>query len=772
MEQQIAEIRIRGTVQGVGFRPCVWQLAQDMALCGDVRNDADGVLIRLFPAAAAAAFRQQLEGRLPPLAGIDSIAIRLQPCSEILADFRICNSSTGANRTQVLPDIATCVLCRNEIFDPKDRRYGYPFGNCTQCGPRYSIIAQMPYDRDQTTMAPFALCPPCHAEYQQPQNRRFHAQPIACANCGPRLWLAAPDGTVLARQDAIDMAARALQQGGLLAIKATGGFHLACDAGNSGAIDRLRRFKHRPDKPLAVMVRDPAQLHPLTHLSAAEVQLLQSPAAPIVLLDTTPGLWPSNLCAGTDRIGAMLPNTPLQHLLMAALNGPLVMTSGNVEGAPPCLDNAAAMAQLAPAVDALLLHDRSILHRADDSLAQVVAGRPQLLRRARGYAPAGIHLPKGMQGADGILALGGDLKNAPCLLRQGRAHLAPHLGNLENPQLQGQLHQTIDGLCQLLDCPPRLMACDSHPAYHSRRLAQDLASEWGVPLIEVAHHHAHLAACLAEHQYPVDGPPVLGLILDGSGLAPTDSPHPIWGGEILRANYRHCRRLDGLPPVALPGGDQAAREPWRNLLAQLDRWFPDWENLAMPGMPSLLRLQQQPLLTLRAMIRQNLNAPRASSCGRLFDAVAALLGVAPPRQSFEAQAAMRLEALAHCADPAGMPAFDQGSGTEPLDLAGFWRQLLACAQVETPARTALWFHHSLAGLLAQRLEVLAHEQGCSTLVLSGGCLQNRLLQTRLQTTLAAAGFTVLIPQQVPASDGGLALGQAVVAWARREASDD
>jgi hydrogenase maturation protein HypF len=771
MEQQIAEIRIRGTVQGVGFRPCVWQLAQDMALCGDVRNDADGVLIRLFPATRADSFRQQLEARLPPLAHIDHIGIRLQACRHPPQAFSIRDSQGGANRTQILPDLASCALCRSEIFAPRDRRYGYAFGNCTQCGPRYSIIAGMPYDRDQTAMAPFALCAGCRAEYEQPQNRRFHAQPTACADCGPQLWLAAPDGAVLARQDAINRAAHLLQQGRLLAIKATGGFHLACDARNPAAIDRLRHFKRRPDKPLAVMVSGLSQLGAGARFDDHERELLQSPAAPIVLLNAIQDHWPANLCPGLDRIGVMLPNTPLQHLLLAVMDSPLVMTSGNIDGAPPCLDNAGAMAQLAPGVDALLLHDRAILHRVDDSIAQVIAGRPQLLRRARGYAPAGISLPDAMQGADGIVALGGDLKNAPCLLRQGRAYPAPHLGDMENPQLQLQLCQTLSDLSRLLDCPPRLIACDPHPAYHSRRLARHLAAELAVPLIDVAHHHAHLAACLAEHRYPVSGSPVLGLILDGSGLAPPGSPHPIWGGEILRADYRHCHRLDGLPPVALPGGDQAAREPWRNLLAQLERWCPGWEHSAMAGLPALRSLQHQPLASLRLMLRQKLNAPLASSCGRLFDAVAALLEVAPERQSFEGQAAMQLEALAWSADPAGLAEFDPPCATETLDLARFWRQLLVCARVETAARTALWFHRALARLLAQRLMALAHEQDCHTLVLGGGCLQNRLLQQLLHRPLAAAGFQVLIPHQMPANDGGLALGQAVVAWARGEAAD-
>ncbi len=772
MEQQIAEIRINGTVQGVGFRPCVWQLAQQMALRGDVRNDADGVLIRLFPPARAESFRQQLNDRLPPLAQIDSITTRLQPCSAIPHSFSILDSTAGHNRTQVLPDIATCERCRSEIFDPRDRRYNYAFGNCTQCGPRYSIITAMPYDRSRTSMASFRLCADCQREYVEPLNRRFHAQPIACGECGPRLWLASSKGVVLAQQNTIDAAAQRLQQGQLLAIKATGGFHLACDASNTSAIARLRNLKQRPHKPLALLVRDTAQLRTFARVSSAEEQLLHSPAAPIVLLDMLPDCLPATLCPGLSRVGAMLPSTPLQHLLIASTSGPLVMTSGNVEGAPPCLDNASAMTLLAPLVDALLLHDRDIRHRVDDSLAQVVAGRPQILRRARGYAPSGIYLPTGMQEADGILALGGDLKNAPCLLRQGRAHLAPHLGDMENPQLQLQLHQTQEQLAQLLGCTVNRIVCDPHPAYHSRRLAHSLAQAQGLTLVEIAHHHAHLAACLAEHRYPLDGPPALGLILDGSGLAPADSPHPIWGGEILRGDYRHCQRLDGLPAVALPGGDQAACEPWRNLLAHLERWLPDWEQTATARLPALRDLQRQPLQTLRGMLKHTQHAPRASSCGRLFDAVAALLGVAPARQSFEAQAAMYLESLAQRADSAPLPGFDAGCATDALELTGLWHQLLACARTESSARTALWFHQALARLLARRLETLAHEQGCTTLVLGGGCLQNRLLQAELRTILTTAGFKVLVPHQVPANDGGLALGQAVVAWARREAGDD
>jgi len=758
MEQQIAEIRIRGAVQGVGFRPCVWQLAREMDLRGDVRNDGQGVLIRLFPAAAAKVFCRKLSQRLPSLAKIDSLSHKLRPCLHPPGDFTIRPSGQGPVRTQVLPDIATCPACLAELFDPADRRYHYPFGNCTQCGPRYSIIRKLPYDRAHTAMAPFPLCVDCEQEYRDPANRRFHAQPTACGQCGPTLWLAASDGAVLARENAIGAAARILMQGGILAIKATGGFHLACDASDGDAIARLRRFKLRPHKPLAVMARDLSQLSGYAECSAAEADLLHGPAAPIVLLQARPDCPLDALAPGLNRLGVMLPNTPLQHLLMAAVNLPLVMTSGNPGGMPPCLSNEQALRLLGPVVDGLLLHDREILHRVDDSIAQVIGARVQLLRRARGYAPAPLPLPPCMETANGVLALGGDLKCAPCLLHQGQAVLAPYLGDLDNLQIQRQLQHTVSSLTTLLNCQPQRVVCDPHPAYHSHRLAREMA----LPLVTVQHHHAHLAACLAEHCYPLDSPPVLGLLLDGSGFAGEQSAHPLWGGEILYGDYRHCRRLDGLPAVALPGGEQAVRQPWRNLLAHLESAVPGWTSLPLPALDAL---QQQPLISLRSILKTGFNAPLASSCGRLFDAVAALLGVAPETQSFEGQAAMQLEALATRAS-GSVPALPGLEPQQPLALSRLWRGLLEITTSRSPACAALWFHRALAELFVERLKILGRELDCSSVALGGGCIQNRLLQQLLTEGLVQAGFRVMVPMQLPANDGGLALGQAVIGWLR------
>ncbi|NVK43359.1 MAG: carbamoyltransferase HypF [Oceanospirillaceae bacterium] len=764
MSQHIAEIRIRGSVQGVGFRPCVWQLAKEMALCGEVRNDGEGLMIRLYPARAAAEFRCRLESRLPPRAEVDSVSMRLGACDEVPDGFRILASAPDPGHTRIIPDLATCPDCLTELLDRDNRHYRYPFTSCTRCGPRFSIIERLPYDRERTAMAPFPLCRRCAQDFHNPRDRRFHAQAIACPACGPRVWLAAPDGRMLEQDDAIDAAAQRLQSGELLAIKASGGFHLACDALDANAIARLRRFKGRADKPLAVMLPDVTRLRERCDPTTPETELLSSPAAPIVLVRAHTDRWPPNLLDGLDHVGAMLPATPLQHLLLTAVGRPLVMTSGNREGSPPCLDNDEALSELGPGVDALLLHDRVIVRRLDDSLAQVTSGGPQLLRRARGYAPGALALGEGFARADGLLALGGDLKNAPCLLQGGQAILGTHLGDVANPRILQQLADSSAELGNLFASPPHLIACDAHPGYHSRALATQLAEQLQVPLIEVQHHHAHLAACLAEHRYPLEGSPVLGLVLDGSGLAPADSPHPLWGGEFLLADYRHCKWIDGLPAVAMPGGERAAREPWRNLLAQLERWAPDWEQRRSPAIEALHR---RPVDSLRALIRESFNAPLASSCGRLFDAVAALLGVAPACNSYEGQAAMRLEALARQASPQPVPSLLPSPG--PLQLDGLWRRLLGELEHRSASTLAFRFHHWLAELLAARALDLARQYRCNTLVLGGGCLHNRLLRMEMERHLRAAGMRVLIPARVPAGDGGLALGQAVVGWAREKA---
>ncbi|PXW37022.1 hydrogenase maturation carbamoyltransferase HypF [Klebsiella oxytoca] len=735
------QIRIRGKVQGVGFRPFVWQLAQELGLCGDVCNDGDGVLVRL--GGGDAAFLAELTQRCPPLARIDST--QTQPFAWAIAplDFTIRQSGAGSMRTQIVPDAATCPACLAEMNDPQERRYRYPFINCTHCGPRFTIIRAMPYDRPLTSMSPFPLCPSCAAEYRNPADRRFHAQPVACAECGPQLeWRG--DAANLFGEAALQAAIARLLAGEIVAVKGLGGFHLVCDAGNRDAVATLRARKHRPAKPLAVM------LATTTGLPEQALKLLTSPAAPIVLLNKAQvaGLC-DQIAPGLAEVGGMLPSNPLQHLLSQALARPLVMTSGNLSGRPPALTNDQALADLAGIADGFLLHNRDIVQRMDDS---VVRQSGEMLRRARGYVPDALPLPPGFHNVPPLLALGADMKNTFCLLRGDEAVLSQHFGDLGEEGVEGQWRQALHLMQEIYAFTPQRLVVDAHPGYRASQLAALLP----LPVERVLHHHAHAAACLAEHRWPMDGGDVIALTLDGIGMGENGE---LWGGECLRVNYCECERLGGLPTVALPGGDLAARQPWRNLLAQCLAFVPDWQNYAETA---ALRQQNWPLLA-RA-IERGINAPKASSCGRLFDAVACALGCAPLTLSYEGEAACRLEALAAtCESVAHLVTLPWRDGE--LDLATFWQQWFGWQA--NPAQKAWAFHDVLASGLAAMMRDCASARDIRTLVFSGGVLHNRLLAARLAFYLH--DFTLLFPQQLPAGDGALALGQAVIAAARLQA---
>lgn len=735
------QIRIRGKVQGVGFRPFVWQLAQELGLRGDVCNDGDGVLVRL--GGGDAAFLAALTQRCPPLARIDST--QGQPFAWAIAPsgFTIRQSGAGSMRTQIVPDAATCPACLAEMNNPQERRYRYPFINCTHCGPRFTIIRAMPYDRPLTSMSPFPLCPSCAAEYGNPADRRFHAQPVACAECGPQLEWRGDAGNLFG-DAALETAISRLMAGDIVAVKGLGGFHLVCDAGNRDAVATLRARKHRPAKPLAVM------LATTTGLPEQALKLLTSPAAPIVLLDKTQvaGLC-DQIAPGLAEVGGMLPSNPLQHLLSQALARPLVMTSGNLSGRPPALTNNQALADLAGIADGFLLHNREIVQRMDDS---VVRQSGEMLRRARGYVPDALPLPPGFHDAPPLLALGADMKNTFCLLRGDEAVLSQHFGDLGEEGVEGQWRQALHLMQEIYAFTPQRVVADAHPGYRASQWAASLA----LPVERVLHHHAHAAACLAEHRWPLDGGDVVALTLDGIGMGENGE---LWGGECLRVNYRECERLGGLPVVALPGGDLAARQPWRNLLAQCLAFVPDWQNYAETA---VLRQQNWPLLA-RAMER-GINAPKASSCGRLFDAVACALGCAPQTLSYEGEAACRLEALAATCEgvshPVTLPWRDGA-----LDLATFWQQWLGWQA--NPAQKSWAFHDALACGLAAMMRDCANARDIHTLAFGGGVLHNRLLAARLAFYLH--DFTLLFPQQLPAGDGALALGQAVIAAARLQA---
>ncbi|CAM5414006.1 carbamoyltransferase HypF [Frigidibacter albus] len=741
MERGIS-IRVRGQVQGVGFRPFIWQLAQEMGLRGRVLNDPEGVLIEVA-GAGTEAFVAAIPARAPQLARVD--ALEVSPFHGALPEgFQIAPSRGRGAQTRVTPDAATCPDCVEEIRQP-GRRMGYAFTNCTQCGPRFSILRALPYDRAQTTMAGFALCPDCRAEYEDPADRRFHAQPVACPACGPRLWYEA--GGQALPGDAIALAVACLRAGGIVAVKGLGGFHLACDAANPAALALLRARKRRPAKPFALMARE-ADLPALAVLTAADLALLRDPAAPVVLVPSR-GALPEAVAPGMSSLGVMLPYTPLHHLLLDAFAGPLVMTSGNLSGEPQVIGNAEARAKLAAFADGLLLHDRDIARRLDDSVER--ASPPMVLRRARGRVPGTLPLPPGLEAAPQVLALGGQMKGAICLVKTGQALLGHHLGDLDDALCADEFTRAIADYTALFDHRPALVAVDAHPGYRATQAGHAM----GLPVMEVWHHHAHLAACLAENGWPLDGGRVAGIILDGTGLGPDGT---LWGGELLLGDYHGFARRGWLLPAPLPGGDRAAREPWRNALMRLDQaGLGDWADALFPDAPRDV---------LRQAAARGINAPLSSSAGRLFDAVAAVLGICPEAQSYEGEAAMRLEALAGRAAPDeaafGYLLRAEGGGYDPAPIWHDIRHDLADGQ--PPETIALRFHAGLAAAFARKARALVERGEARAVALSGGCFQNALL---LDLTLQALGdIPVLTHRTTPANDGGLALGQAVIAAAR------
>lgn len=765
-------IRVRGLVQGVGFRPMVWRLARACGLSGTVANDSEGVLIRIWgEPGARQRFVERLRTEAPPLARIEALERTALHQAATDGQFQILASQSGAVHTGVVADAATCDACLQEISDPRDRRHGYAFSNCTHCGPRLSIIQSIPYDRANTSMAAFPLCPECQREYHDPADRRFHAQPNACAVCGPRLWLEVAD-TTGDHADPIAATVALLGAGRIVAIKGIGGFHLACDASSAEAVARLRQRKRRPAKPFALMARDLAMIRRYCHPNQAEVDLLQSPAAPIVLLPNTGAERLANGIAPKQRCyGFMLPYSPLHHLLMANRDTPLLLTSGNRSEEPQCIDNREAREQLAGVADAWLLHDREIVNRLDDSVARLIHGAPTLLRRARGYAPTPLPLPSAFAAAPELLACGADLKNTFCLLKDGAAILSQHLGDLENPIAHGAYQQTLARYQALFEHRPRALAVDSHPGYFSSRLGRQWVEADGLPLFELQHHHAHIAACLADNQIGLHEPPVLGIALDGSGHGDDNT---LWGGELLLADYRKYRRLGRLAMQPLPGGAQAIRQPWRLAYAHLrglEDW-PQWRSTCA-DLSFFRHLASQPLATLDAMIESGLNTPWSSSCGRLFDAVAALLGLCQ-EISYEGQAAIELEAAVDQAaleDGFYYPfTISHEDGLACLQPLPMWRALLEdlYADVATGVMAAR-FHSGLVQALVRLIEHLGklhNDPWQGRIALSGGVFQNAVLSDALIRQLESRGLTVLRHTRVPANDGGLSLGQAVIAAAR------
>lgn len=768
-------IRVRGQVQGVGFRPTVWHLARACGVSGDVGNDSEGVLIHAWADTTTLDdFVERLRSECPPLARIDAIErYALHEIPPPSGGFRIVASTSGRAHTGVVPDAVTCRACADETFDPSSRRHGYAFTNCTHCGPRLSIIQAIPYDRPNTTMAAFALCDACAIEYDDPDDRRFHAQPIACPACGPRLWLELADGSI-AEGDPLDAARRLIQRGKIVAVKGLGGFQLACSASDHAAVAKLRVLKRRERKPFALLARDVAMIERHCVVSGADEVLLESAAGPIVIMpmidrgtrDPFPGVAP-----GIVTLGFMLPPTPLHHLLMQLLDGPVVLTSGNLADEPQCIDNDEARQRLAGLADAWLMHDRDIARRVDDSVSRVMGGVPRLLRRSRGYAPAPLRLPRDFSAAPPVLAMGAQQKNTFCLLRDGEAVVSHHIGELENGETYRDYTVSLARYQHLFEHDARFVSVDLHPEYLSRKLGIDIARQRHLPLAEIQHHHAHLAACLAENDVSL-GADVLGIVLDGLGMGLGNA---LWGGEFLLGGYVNFKRVASFTPVALPGGTYAVYEPWRNTYAHLCASL-GWRRFAKHYATLDLHhfLSDRPLTLLDQMIDGGINSPLASSTGRLFDAVAGALGVCRECVQYEGQAAIELEALIdtrtlHDEDDTLAYPFEIVAADTSLliDPKPMWIALLDDMLRATPVPTiAARFHKGLAIVITQMTLCLLASTQVRTVALSGGVMQNRALFEQLAARLAACGFNVLTHRQVPSNDGGIALGQAAITAAR------
>ena len=756
--KKLARVAVWGVVQGVGFRPFVYRLARQYSLQGWVCNTSGNVEIEVEgDEKSIRGFLTDLEAKAPPMAHIEKVEVSFSPAKDT-GGFEILTSQSKAGQYQpVSPDIATCEDCRRELLCPTDRRYRYPFTNCTNCGPRFTIIEDIPYDRAKTTMHQFKMCLRCQQEYDDPLNRRFHAQPNACPDCGPNLEIVDSDGNPIATDDAIRTAGNFLKAGKILALRGLGGFQLACDATNGEIVDLLRKRKRRFAKPFAVMVATMEDVSRHCLLSPGERRLLKSPECPIVLLR-----WrhnSSNISASVapnlKYIGMMLPYTPLHHLLLKETGRPLVMTSGNLSEEPIAKDNGEALVRLKGIADYFLLHNRNIYVRYDDSV-YVVDEVPRPVRRARGYAPYPILLSfKSEQ----VLACGAEEKNTFCLTKDEHAFLSQHIGDMENEETLKHFESTIELYKRLFRVEPRVIACDMHPEYLSTKYARQIGTEYGLSLVPVQHHHAHIASCLAENK--VAGP-VIGVALDGTGYG---SDGTIWGGEFLLADLSSFRRAGHLEYVPLPGGVAAIKKPYRMALSYLYTLLGD--DLPLAGLP-LADLDPGEVEIVRKQLERGINSPLTSSAGRLFDAVSALAGVRG-EIDYEAQAAIELEMAApdkvdDFEDESYPFAIIEEQGVRVVRLAGLISSIARDVRTGVPVSiVSARFHHTVAQIITGMCRAIAEESGIKEVALSGGVFQNRLLLKLATSALKREDFRVLTHHLVPCNDGGVSLGQAVVA---------
>jgi hydrogenase maturation protein HypF len=757
---ELAHISVRGVVQGVGFRPFVFQLATRYNLKGWVCNTSEDVKIEVQgDSHDLEHFVSELQHHAPPLAHIENISVTYHPPADY-TKFEIRHSIAEEGKYQLVsPDIATCQPCLSEVFTPEDRRYRYPFTNCTNCGPRFTIIEDIPYDRPKTTMRAFTMCPDCQAEYDNPLDRRFHAQPNACPKCGPRLKLLDAKGNHVEATDAVSTASRFLKEGKILAIKGLGGFLLACDAASEKAVRLLRRRKRRPFKPLAIMVANIDEVKKYCLVSEPEEKLLTSPQSPIVLM---PWKSESEICQAVapnlKYLGVMLPYTPMHHLLLRETGLPLVMTSGNISEEPICKDNDEAVRRLSGIADYFLVHNRDIYARYDDSVAIVERGEAQLTRRARGYAPLPIHLPFN---AKQVLGCGAEEKNTFCLTRDNYAFVSQHIGDMENMETMEHFENTLALYKKLFRIEPEIIAYDLHPEYLSTKYAFELGGRSGhFKLVPIQHHHAHIVSCMADNKVQT---PVIGVALDGTGYG---SDGRIWGGEFLVADYKGFKRLGHLEYLPLPGGAAAIKRPYRTAIGYLVKLL--GEDSLNTKMAFLKKVDAVETELIKRQIHTGLNSPLNSSMGRLFDAVSALIDIRG-EVDYEGQAAVELEMAAYDGvDKVGDKAYPYSimgiDGVNTIQLKELFSAIVEdLFQGVSQSSISAKFHNTVARIILDMCRLIAKKTGINQVALSGGVFQNRLLFRKLVPLLESSGFMVLVHKQVPCNDGGISLGQAVIA---------
>ncbi|MBN2186388.1 MAG: carbamoyltransferase HypF [Dehalococcoidia bacterium] len=761
---KLAHISVRGIVQGVGFRPFVYGLATKHNLKGWICNTSEDVKIEVEgKMEAIEQFKLDLQTKAPPLARIEDITISYHPAISY-ESFEIRQSIAEEGKYQpISPDIATCQACLDELLNPNNRRYRYPFTNCTNCGPRFTIIEDMPYDRPKTTMRDFQMCPQCQAEYDNPLDRRFHAQPNACPECGPHVELLDAQGNTLACSDPISSASQLLREGKIVAIKGLGGFLLACDATSQSAVRTLRKRKRRPFKPFAIMLTSMNEVKRHCYVSPEEEQVLLSPQSPIVLMkwkDDSP--VSRELAPNLRYLGIMLPYTPLHHILLRDTGLPLVMTSGNLSEEPIAKDNDEALRRLSGIADYFLVHNRYIYSRYDDSVAMVERAASQIVRRARSYAPYPIPLTFRAKQA---LGCGAEMKNSFCLTKDNHAFLSQHIGDMENLETLEHFSHTISLYKKLFRIEPEIIAHDLHPNYLATKYAQQLG-ESGLKLIPVQHHHAHIVSCMVDNGLQS---PIIGVALDGTGMG---GDGHIWGGEFMVADYQSFNRVGHLEYLPLPGGDAAIKRPYRIAIAYILSLL--GESALNQGLAFMRQVGEVEVEVIKRQIERKINTPLTSSMGRLFDAVSALTGIRS-EVDYEGQAAVELEMAAYKACPEHDGGINnkesfpysmiEDNGIRIVQLGALLSAIIEGLKqgISSPGRISVKFHNTVALMVSEVCRLIANETGINQIALSGGVFQNRLLLRKTVTSLEKGGFTVFTHQQVPCNDGGISLGQAVIA---------